>query len=160
MMKVMRVPWIEDDYQHLPLGYYPLAPDEMAALMKEPRVVHFDAEVILARHYAGQLFNQKFSTRHIDLADELTMRLERINFLCKSVAVLLGHFFAEKDGERPVFRARDRKQLRFMIYLYAESFYYFAHRVQDIGGQAKGKAPACDRVRFLQDGGLDTEPTD
>jgi hypothetical protein len=141
MMEVMRIPKIDDGYQHSPLGYCPLAPAELAALLKQPRVVHFDAEVVLARHYAAQLFNQKLGKRHIDLADELTMRLEQINFLCKGVAVLLGHYFAEEDGERLLVRARDRKQIWFMIYLYAESFYYFAHRVQDILGKPRAKLP-------------------
>lgn len=125
----LRLPSDLDGYQHSPLDYCVLAPGEVAALLQERGAVDFDAEVVLARHYAAQLYNQRHSQRRVRLADELTERLEQINFLCESVAVLLRRHF--HPGVKPV-RIDDQRQLWFMIYLYAESFYSFAHRVQEI----------------------------
>jgi hypothetical protein len=124
------------DEEYLPIGYCPLSPSEVAALLKDPRVVHFDSELVLARHYAAQLFNQStgnvkaFTKRQISLSHELVERLEQINFLCKTVAVLVRRRLVWGKGETK--SAQEYWQLWFMIYLYAEAFYYFAHRVQDI----------------------------
>lgn len=151
----LRLPSQDDTYQHSPIDYCPLTPSHVAALLRSLHVVDFfDAEVILARHYAAQLHNQRMGQRKIELADELTERMEQINFLCKSVAVLIHRNFAGLSAKPP--RLDERKQVWFMMYLYDESFYYFAHRVQCILKKGKAGLPGvngfvpCKKVTLIR----------
>ena len=143
-MRRMRVPSLTESVQYSPVSYCPMSPKEEAALLSDPLVVHFDEEVVLARHYAAQLFNQAdesqaFTSREVRLAEELMERLEQVNFLCKTVAVLTRRYISRQGREAPIAEQRD---IWFLIYLYAESFYYFAHRVQDILREDKpGRLP-------------------
>jgi hypothetical protein len=121
----------------LPLHFSPLLDEEVAADQRLRGRVNLDEEVHLARHYFAQLANQGSRPRHLDLAEELHTRLEQMNFLLKSVAILLTEFSERRFGDKV--REDPRDQLWFMMFLYAEAFYYIAHRVQHV--LAKGGLP-------------------
>jgi len=103
---------------------------QVAALMSQPGRVSLDEIVIIARHYHARLFNQQADPRHVELSEEVQTRLEQMNYLLKSVAVLLTEYSRRSFGAK--IEIDPGGQLYFTMFLYAEAFYYFAHRVQDI----------------------------
>lgn len=114
-----------------PLHFHPLTAPELAAALQVRGRVNLDEEVYLARHYYAQLHNQGAERRHVELAEELFSRLEQMNFLLKSVGVFLAAY-SERRFEDAVRDEQGADHLWFMMFLHAEAFYYFAHRVQDL----------------------------
>jgi hypothetical protein len=140
----LRLPSQDDTYQHSPLAYCPLPPSDVSELLKYLHVGNFfDAEVILARHYAAQLHDQGLGQRKIELADELTERMEQINFLCKSVAVLVQRNFAGLSAKPP---RRGIPLLRAPGTVYPE--------------EGKGRTSWRAWVRALQAGDANPKPLD
>jgi hypothetical protein len=134
-----------------------LSDAQVAAELARPGRVSLDEEVYLAQHYAAQVHNQlyirkKATDREMELSEEVGARLEQMNFLLKSVAVLLTEHSRRVGAEKP--RADPREQLWFMMFLYAEAFYYFAHRLQDILCDAKlphiSSFRRCHRITLIR----------
>ncbi|MGN6391039.1 MAG: hypothetical protein ACTHM9_02165 [Gemmatimonadales bacterium] len=54
----------------------------------------------MTRHYHAQMFNQGYPARTIALADELRTRVEQLDLLVKTVAVLVRENFRYGDITR------------------------------------------------------------
>ena len=68
-----------------------------------------------------------------EVAAPLYEDLEQLNFLIKSVAVLLTEHSKRLMAERETAESmRERDQLRMTMFVHAEGFYYGAHRVQKL----------------------------
>jgi hypothetical protein len=130
----------------VPLGYSPLSPNQLAALSRMPGAVFFDDLVVLARRYLARVHNlHKYDTKAILLAAELANRLEQVNFLAKSIRFLTHEFSRHAFFDEPMPREQ-HNHIRFMMFLYAASFYYLAFRVETIllGGK---KSPTLPEVK-------------
>ncbi len=91
----------------------------------------FDEELVLARKYHAWAFNSRHSVITCDLAREAVDRLEQLNFLLNSVYALMKDVFASVRFQDQVAYQRNY-QACFLVELYTETFYYFAHRLQTI----------------------------
>src|SRR5437867_1827234 len=105
-MKRYRLVYERGEMDKLPLAFSPLTEAELAAELQRPGRVSLDEEVYLAKHYAAQVYNQlytkkKATIRETELCDEVATRLEQMNFLVKSVAVLLTEYSARLHIEKP-----------------------------------------------------------
>ena len=116
-----------------PMRHSPLTNTEVAALLRPYGAISLDEEAVLAAHYASQLYNHGRPIRAVVIADDLYEDLEQLNFLIKSVAVLLTEHSKRLMAERETAESmRERDQLRMTMFVHAEGLYYGAHRVQKL----------------------------
>ena len=110
----------------------------------------FDDEVVLARQYHAWSFNSRQSLVTCDLAKELSDRVEQLNFLLKSVYVILPRFFGRpKQGD---FESHKLSYYAdFLLSLYTESFYYVAHRLQKVCGDRDNCLPHLDNYARVEE---------
>jgi hypothetical protein len=120
----MPAPW-----HYPPLQLHLMSAGEVGTLVKGRPT--FDHELTLARQYHAWAWNSRQSVITCDLADETTDRLEQLNFLLKSAYALLPEAFA-RPNNRDIEGLKRQHQACFLLELYTEAFYYFAHRLQSL----------------------------
>jgi hypothetical protein len=118
-----------------PIQFTPVSDTELEALRGAPGFTSVEAVVDMTRHYHAHMFNQGYPGKTIALAEELRTRVEQLDLLVKTVAVLVREYF-RYGGHNP---HDEDGHLSFLMFMHTEAFYYFAHRVQDIleGGQRR-----------------------
>jgi hypothetical protein len=116
-------------WHYPPLELNLMAPERVAAAVAGRTT--FDAELLLARQYHAWAWNSRQSVVTCDLADEARDKLEQLNFLLKSAYALIGETFA-RPVRHDVEGIRRQHYACFLLELYTEAFYYFAHRLQTV----------------------------
>jgi hypothetical protein len=88
----------------------------------------FDSARILAAQYSARLFNEGFSVTVCDIASQGQTRVAQLSYLMRCVAVVRRELRLAWQDPIP----KDVRYYSFLLNLYGESFYYFAHHLQEI----------------------------
>jgi hypothetical protein len=106
-------------------------PEEKARAALEG-MPHLGSVFELASEYSCRLKNEGYNAATCDVATEAVERIVQLDYLLKCAAVVHLELMALFNRPAGVYPIGPNEYYRFLLTMYAESFYYFGHRLQDI----------------------------
>jgi hypothetical protein len=133
--------------RYRPLQFSRLSDAEYATLKRG--AITFEREIELASEYQLKVLNTGCYAVVADYLAELHERLLQLDYLVKSIqARTTDLFYRAPYDKRPNALDYDsHEQVRFVLGLETEAFYYFAHRLQVVFRNTKGVLPFVSRYR-------------
>jgi hypothetical protein len=133
--------------RHRPLDFRRMGDAEYASIMRG--AVTFERELELSMDYWLKLLNEGCYPVVSDYAGEIHERLLQLDYLVKSIQARTADlFYRAPYDKRPNALDNDsHEQVRFVLGLETEAFYYFAHRLQVVLRNTKQVLPFVARYR-------------
>jgi len=116
--------------RHRPLEFTRMGDAEYASITRRP--ITFEREIELATDYQLTVMNTGCDAVVSDYLAEILERLLQLDYLVKSIQARTIDLFSRApfDKQPNAFDYDSYEQVRFVLGLETESFYYFAHRLQ------------------------------